>query len=148
MGSARDASSTQDILQSGPIIGRSGSTRPTSADVHLYIDPQSCFTASPILYADCEGFEGGEAPPIASTATSSYHSDRTGEHSQETTAGGMLSNPFHGLARGTKRALKWANRNSPDYEKTSKRGFAISEMYPRIFYAFSDVVVYVLNNPK
>jgi hypothetical protein len=44
--------------------------------------------------------------------------------------------------------LKWANRNSPDYEKTSKRGFAVSEMYPRIFYAFSDVVVYVLNNPK
>ena len=52
------------------------------------------------------------------------------------------------FSQGTKRLLKWASHDSQKYEQTSKRGFAVSEMYPRIFYAFSDVIVFVLDNPK
>jgi hypothetical protein len=129
------------------VVGRSTSEVPTSADVHLYADPQTLETGRPILYADCEGFEGGEQDPSALkqfTGGPSQAMVRRGK-TQTTSAS---SNAFQKLARGTKRALKWAKRDSPDHDKTSKRGYAVAQMYPRILYAFSDVVVYVLTNPR
>lgn len=50
--------------------------------------------------------------------------------------------------RGKKRILKWAQRNAQGSEETGKRTFAIKEMYPQVFYAFSDVIVFVLTQPK
>lgn len=49
-----------------PVVGTSANgIGPTFGDVHLYSDPESYASDRPILYADCEGLEGGEAPPMA-----------------------------------------------------------------------------------
>lgn len=42
------------------------------------------------------------------------------------------------------RKISWA---LGDKEK-SKREFAVTELYPKVLYTFSDVVVFVLRNPK
>lgn len=109
---------------------------PTSADVHLYPDPITSQCDRPILYADCEGFDGGERDPIAVAASQEERKQPTPGTSKGRPIAGSALNPFHQLARGTKRVLKWANRSSPDYERTSKRGYAVSQMYPRVFMPF------------
>jgi len=131
-----------------PVVGRSASEVPTSADVHLYADPRTLETNRPILYADCEGFEGGERDPIALKQTTGLSNQILVRRGKMQPTSTNSSNAFQKLARGTKRALKWARRDSPDHDKTSKRGYAVAQMYPRILYAFSDVVVYVLTNPR
>ncbi|KAI0514604.1 hypothetical protein F5B22DRAFT_610121 [Xylaria bambusicola] len=52
-----------------PVVGRGDSELPTSADVHLYADPETFSADQPILFADCEGFEGGERDPVASSSS-------------------------------------------------------------------------------
>jgi hypothetical protein len=99
-------------------------TKPTSADVHLYSDPATCFGTTPMLYADCEGLNAGERVPVAHSVLSS----RSGM------AVRRIVNP---------RKVRWA---VSDDKRT--RQFAIMNMYPRLLYTFSDVVVFVLRNPK
>jgi hypothetical protein len=36
--------------------------------VHLYLDPSTFLSEAPILYADCEGLDGGERLPLATTS--------------------------------------------------------------------------------
>jgi hypothetical protein len=49
-----------------PVAGSGKNDKsPTSGDVHLYIDPLAALTSYPVLYADCEGLDGGEIPPRA-----------------------------------------------------------------------------------
>ena len=47
-----------------PVVGAIGSSFPTSTDVHLYMDPSTASSDFPVLYADCEGLEGGEREPV------------------------------------------------------------------------------------
>lgn len=99
-------------------------TKPTSADVHLYSDPASWFEPTPILYADCEGLNAGERTPVARAVLSGK-------------PGMAVRQMVH------RRKVRWAQS---DERRT--RQFAIMNMYPRLLYAFSDVVVFVLRNPK
>ncbi|TGJ87061.1 hypothetical protein E0Z10_g1710 [Xylaria hypoxylon] len=131
-----------------PVVGRGDSELPTSADVHLYADPGSFSATQPILFADCEGFEGGERNPVASGGGSVRGSQSQPIRRKAIPVAGSTHNPFRRFMPGTRRALAWARRDAPDRERTSKRQYAVAEMYPRIFYAFSDVIVFVLNNPK
>lgn len=48
-----------------PVVGSVNHSVPTSGDVHLYSDPSTYNSDCPILYADCEGLEGGENEPMA-----------------------------------------------------------------------------------
>ncbi|KAF7523041.1 hypothetical protein G7054_g11908 [Neopestalotiopsis clavispora] len=121
---------------SAPIIGRSSSSVPTSSGVHLYIDHKTQDSQHPILFADCEGFEGGERNPVAKEAVSIQQ-----EHQP------IAATCNKTLSRFT-RALRWAARRQADHEKTGKRQYAVTEMYPRILHAFSDVIVFVLNNQR
>ncbi|KAF2689243.1 hypothetical protein K458DRAFT_357870 [Lentithecium fluviatile CBS 122367] len=102
---------------------------PTSSDVHLYADPQTYRGLTPLLYADCEGFDGGERLPIGAIEkrNPTQHSDTT----------------FSRLTPGRTRQLEWAS--SPDKQA---REYAVKQMYPRILYTFSDVVVFVLRNAR
>ncbi len=124
-----------------PIIGRADSAVPTSADVHLYLSPATSSEDHVTLYADCEGFEGAERRPTAVTAAS-------GVMSPAKKATPARSNRLHRIKQGTKHALKWASREHENFEEVSKRGYTVAEMYPRIFYAFSDVIVWVLETPR
>ena len=103
--------------------------KPTSADVHLYADPQTFDTQAPLLYADCEGFEGGEKLPVGAIENRSL--------------GFVAENSRTRLTPGQSRQLKWAVSKE---EKT--RQHIVSQLYPRILYTFSDVVVFVLKDSK
>ena len=83
-----------------------------------------------MFYADCEGLEGGEEAPLANQIQKQGGSSTLGE-------GGKL------VIGGAKRVLEWAKNDT-----TSGREYAVWHLYPRLLYAFSDVIVFVLRNPK
>jgi hypothetical protein len=113
----------EDFSFPSPIVGSPASTTPTSMDVHLYPDPNTFSTAKPMLYADCEGLDAGEATPRANRRP------RRGETRRYAISGGRI------------RYLNWANN-----DESRTRNFIVSELYPRLLYTFSDVVVFVLRN--
>jgi hypothetical protein len=129
-----------------PVAGSVNVHAPTSGDVHLYADPGTYYTPYPILYADCEGMDGGEKTPIGAQNTwgnepgSSKPTFPTPSPVQSRQAEPRkLQKP----AKRSKRVLKWAN--SPEKRK---REFAVKNLYPRILYAFSDIIVFVLRNDR
>jgi hypothetical protein len=118
-----------------PVVSAVDSNVPTSADVHLYSDPGTWDKQRPVLYADCEGLEGGEIDPLAVKyrAAERHIGPRSVKHS--------TMKKIHKVARSTR--LDWAN--SPEKRR---RQFAVTELYPRVLYTFSDVIVFVLRNSK
>jgi energy-coupling factor transporter ATP-binding protein EcfA2 len=125
-----------------PIVGSStNDSVPTSGDVHLYADPSTYFTTFPTLYADCEGLEGGENIPIGARRqdTEGGIVRRRDDHNQEVNR----SKKRWRISRGQERPIAWA-----DSPAKQKRQYGVTEFYPRLLYTFSDVVVFVLQNPK
>lgn len=102
---------------------------PTSGDVNLYADPATHADSLPILFADCEGFEGGERTPLGAMQGKKTKEQDTQQKHQSLTS--------------TSRIIEWAGT-----EESRSREFAVAELYPRLLYTFSDVVVFVLRNPK
>lgn len=128
---------TGDSVLPSPVAGSlANGSVPTSGDVHLYSDPRSYAAEYPMLYADCEGLEGGENTPMATQ----YRQNASSTHpSKDRSKRRKVSKNTH----CTQRDIKWAN--SPDKQK---RQYAVEELYPRLLYTFSDVIVFVLRNPK
>lgn len=117
--------SPDDFFKS-PVTGSIKDDRsPTSGDVHLYIDPHSAFSEFPMLYADCEGLEGGETAPQAQS-----------------------------IKKKVVKAFKQDNENvremkiPTDKGKLGTREWAVRNVYPRLLYTFSDVVCFVLKNTR
>jgi hypothetical protein len=118
-----------------PVVGISGHHMPTSEDVHLYLDPLTAFTDGPILYADCEGLEGGEREPLGA---------RYRKRRQNSIAPSQSSEGSSFKARySSERSLAWT-----DSPARRTRHFAVSNLYPRLLFTFSDVIVFVLRNPR
>ncbi|KAL1847964.1 hypothetical protein Daus18300_013767 [Diaporthe australafricana] len=154
----RQASSDPDGSRYySPVTSSNQDRTATTGDVHIYADPSSAFSTTPLLFVDCEGLNGGEAMPKqlrhhhqsqdprspARTAPSSaappppYH---------PTTAPGERGDDHGRYLRSrhsSRRAIAWART-----PQARKREFAVSQLYPRILYTFSDVVVFVLRNPR
>jgi energy-coupling factor transporter ATP-binding protein EcfA2 len=135
----------QEWTLPSPVAGTSTNGNvPTSGDVHLYSDPSTYNTEFPMLYADCEGLEGGENIPMAAQYRSGAiapqkEKSREDHAPREHRRRRKVSKSLH----STQRDIKWAN--SPD---KSKRQYAVTELYPRVLYTFSDVIVFVLRNAK
>ncbi|OQO10125.1 hypothetical protein B0A48_04482 [Cryoendolithus antarcticus] len=111
-----------------PVVGSViNDSIPTSGDVNLYADPSTHAEQLPILFADCEGFEGGERTPLGAKS-------RRGD--QDNGASSNLDN-FHS------RPITWAVT-----EEQRQREYAVTALYPRLLYTFSDCVVFVLRNAK
>ncbi|KAH9825933.1 Patatin-like phospholipase [Teratosphaeria destructans] len=100
---------------------------PTSGDVHLYADPATHAEQLPILFADCEGFEGGERIPLGARAKKQLLTR------DDPSRSGQVHT----------RTIEWANT-----EETRQREYAVTALYPRLLYTFSDCVVFVLRNAK
>lgn len=98
-------------------------------DADLYADPSTLASAAPTLLVDCEGLNGGEAMPKQLKHRSL---DGTSPVNAE-----AHQRPSHA------RPLSWAKT-----PQTKKREYAVSQLYPRILYTFSDVVIFVLRNPR
>lgn len=114
-----------------PVVGSVvNDALPTSGDVHLYADPATHAEQLPLLYADCEGFEGGERTPLGARSRKRARSDPSKEDPSR-------------FANVHARPIQWANS-----EETRQREYAVTALYPRLLYTFSDCVVFVLRNPK
>jgi energy-coupling factor transporter ATP-binding protein EcfA2 len=113
---------------STPVVGAPGGTDPTSENVHLYSDPVTATSEAPLLYADCEGLLGGEREPISAKLKRSLQKSEKLE---------SLPTPV------SERELAWANNSS-----VRSRQFAVTHLFPRLLYTFSDVIVFVLKNPR
>ncbi|KAI1505709.1 hypothetical protein F5X99DRAFT_215888 [Biscogniauxia marginata] len=102
----------------------------TTGDVHLYADPSTLYSTYPLLLVDCEGLSGGEAMP-----KQLRHNSQDGIQPE--------SNEYRPRRYSAPRRIEWA-----ETPQTQKREFAVGQLYPRILYTFSDVVIFVLRNPR
>ncbi|KAL6861937.1 hypothetical protein J3F83DRAFT_746226 [Trichoderma novae-zelandiae] len=115
-----------------PVPGLVGDNISTTGNVHLYADVQTYGSQQPILYADCEGLAGGENPPrglVLWEGMESVKHPRT-----------YVKQNLRAL---TRLKLKWA-----DVPPRSRREFAVTQLFPRILYTFSEVVVFVLQQAR
>jgi energy-coupling factor transporter ATP-binding protein EcfA2 len=120
-----------------PVVGATGSEVPTSENVHLYMDPLTVHSSFPMLYADCEGLQGGVREPMGAKA----RKHRWAQGHTETT--GSETNYLKAARVVAEKELKWANTPA-----TRTRQYIVTNLYPRLLYTFSDVVVFVLRNPR
>jgi len=131
-----DLETTSEQNHSTPVIGPCGSHLPTSEDVHLYLDPGTAQSSRPIMLVDCEGLEGGEREP------SGAKSKRKSREDDERYA--RLNEDFFKAQRLVREyELQWSVGAG-----SKTRGFAVTHLYPRLLYAFSDVIVFVLRNAR
>jgi hypothetical protein len=115
-----------------PVPGLVGDNISTTGNVHLYADMQTYDSKQPILYADCEGLAGGGNRPrglVRWEGLESVKHPRT-----------YVKQNLRAL---TRLKLKWA-----DIPSRSRREFAVTNLFPRILYTFSDVVVFVLREAR
>jgi hypothetical protein len=116
---------------------------PTSGDVHLYADPATFQSHRPMLYADCEGLDAGETVPFAIHSMEqlqiSEPSSNAGPHAGTKARRSLRRKPFE----GEEVKVQWSAEL-----QTNSRDYAVRHLYPRLLYTFSDVVVFVLRNPK
>ncbi|KAJ2975876.1 hypothetical protein NUW58_g8238 [Xylaria curta] len=125
----QDLTSPQGSKYYSPVTSSNQDRIATTGDVHLYADPSTLHATSPLLFVDCEGLNGGEAAP------------KQLRQSQDTVSSHSATNYSRRYA--TPRKIQWAQT-----PQTQKREFAVSQLYPRILYTFSDVVIFVLRNPR
>ncbi|KAI1737988.1 hypothetical protein F4680DRAFT_426738 [Xylaria scruposa] len=128
-----------------PVTSSAEDYIPTTGDIHLYADPSSFYTKEPMLFVDCEGFNGGEALPKALRQSSRANN---GNSSNFQSSRGNTSSARRGSNQPTsvhssQRSILWAKT-----PQTKKREYTVQHLYPRILYTFSDVVVFVTRNPR
>lgn len=128
-----------------PVVGSVNDNIPVSADVHLYADPETISSDVPLLYADCEGLEGGESSPRTETYSMQDRAPENGLPRENSSGYGPHSRGK--ILRKNNRVSRKISWAMDDKEK-SKREYAVTELYPKVLYTFSDVVVFVLRNPK
>jgi hypothetical protein len=130
-----------------PVAGSINDHAPTSGDVHLYADPGTYYEQYPMLYADCEGLDGGERIPVGAQHQEAMLAPPTTQTSRKRSSSVISSN--HSLPNKIRKAhkaakeLRWATNS-----ESCKREFAVRHLYPRLLYAFSDVVIFVLRNER
>ena len=120
-----------------PVVGMSGKDLPTSEDVHLYLEPSSFCSENPVLFADCEGLDGGEREPVKSRVRKDK-SQRILESRKSTIPDSSTKVRYF-----SERELVWA-----DSAERRSRQFAVTHLYPRLLFTFSDTIVFVLKNPR
>ncbi|KAI8626808.1 hypothetical protein F5Y19DRAFT_466119 [Xylariaceae sp. FL1651] len=111
-----------------PVPGLESDTISTTGNVHLYSDPGTSIDQNPILYADCEGMTGGENTPKGLVVHENIEATRK---------------PAKLTKSQIRRKIPWAT----DPKKQS-REYAVTNLFPRILYTFSDAVVFVLKEVR
>ncbi|KAM3505263.1 hypothetical protein MY10362_003062 [Beauveria mimosiformis] len=152
-------SETETIWQS-PVVGDPYVSIPTSGNVHLYYGGamDEATGRLPLLYADCEGFEGsgvgefesmtdGKEQTLGKDQGKTFAShEETGNTGEQATASQNTSLGFGGkIAAAFSSSLKPLQRLFKSNELT-ERSHAVNEMFPRLLYNFSDVIVYVVHS--
>ena len=125
-----------------PVVGGVGTSIPTSADIHLYADPDSQYTQFPRIYADCEGLKGGESVPMANRAIEALVPETKRK------APAYSEDGYQRKMRGKKQGAKRRKLGFANTDDKRKREYSVRELYPRLLYTFSHVVVFVLHNER
>ena len=100
-----------------PVVGSMKHDKsPSSGDVHLHADPETAYTRLPMLFADCEGLQGGGTEPAANKLR-------------------QKSKIAHSQGRqrffnGPPRELVYAKSNS----EARNREWFVRRVYPRLLY--------------
>ncbi|KAI1161870.1 FabD/lysophospholipase-like protein [Nemania serpens] len=151
-----------------PVTSSNNDRVPTTGDVHLYADPLSYYGKAPMLYADCEGLDGGEATPrglrhrtgdisdhVDGMHSSSARNARAAQRSANISSRSSSSNrgfqTAHNEVRKKLQKCRHASQRDIAWAvtpETKKREYAVTQLYPRLLYTFSDVVVFVMRNPR
>lgn len=145
-----------------PVTSSNNDRVPTTGDVHLYADPASYNSKTPILYADCEGLDGGEAVPRGVRHRAKEKEEGINDMTGMMSATSLGRSPRPSTAsrasmfvdsHAKKRLKKSRHSSQRDIvwavtPETKKREYAVTQLYPRLLYTFSDVVVFVLRNPR
>ncbi|KAI1119643.1 hypothetical protein F5Y14DRAFT_396046 [Nemania sp. NC0429] len=137
--------SQEDTTYWTPVTSSNHDYIPTTGDVHLYAEPSSFYTHEPLLFADCEGLNGGEALPKAlrqSSRANNCNSSARQNLPNDTLSTRHGWNPLMSVY-SSRRSILWAKT-----PLTKKREFSVQHLYPKILYTFSDVVVFVTRNPR
>jgi hypothetical protein len=95
------------------------------------------------MYADCEGLEGGENVPQGAKFKQKDGVAMPASLNPNPSHNSQFRKKLRKKAGNPARDLAWA----VDPE-TKRREFAVTQLYPRLLYTFSDTVVYVLKNSK
>lgn len=124
------------VVIAAPVVGKSQGSIPTSGDVHLYRDVllNDAEKDQVLLYADCEGFYGGSQKPTACS------------HAWPLTD--------HVIPQGLSEITKWANLGlgyissglKRPLTAATKREDAVGDIFPKLLYNFSDVIVNVMTS--
>ncbi|KAI0024490.1 FabD/lysophospholipase-like protein [Xylariomycetidae sp. FL0641] len=126
----QDEGSADGSKYYSPVTSSNQDRISTTGDVHLYADPATLYSNEPLLLVDCEGLSGGEAMP-----------KQLKSQTQLMRSAGVLGP--RPRRHSSPRKIEWA-----ETPQTQKREFAVAQLYPRILYTFSDVVIFVLRNPR
>lgn len=122
-----------------PVVGSTlHADLPTSGDVHLYADMKTIHGNQPVLYADCEGLDGGERQPMGAR---SRNKDKNANMSNDRTH--SFTKHIRRQHHTSEREISWANT-----ALTRSREYHVRHLYPRLLYTFSDVIVFVMKNPR
>lgn len=115
---------------------------PTSGDVHLYCDPNTSDGKHPVLFADGEGLDGGEREPMGAKSRSRSSREESGTEHQwkHSDPRNTRIQQNHGTSE---RVVMWATT-----EQKRSRDYIVRNLYPRLLYTFSDVIVFVMKNPR
>ncbi|RYP02992.1 hypothetical protein DL764_005446 [Monosporascus ibericus] len=142
----QDLSSLGGSKYRSPVTSSNYDRIPTTGDVHLYADPSTFNTSAPMLFIDCEGLNGGESRPkgLWHISTENMPPGYLPPDPLEDSSP-YFNNPATLLRSrySAQRPIQWAKT-----PQTKKREYTVSQLYPRILYTFSDVVVFVLRNPR
>lgn len=134
-----EAYAPEDLRPQVPVVGSTlHADLPTSGDVHLYADIKTVGGEQPILYADCEGLDGGERQPMGARSRNkgqkpAVSRDRTHSFTKH------IRKQHH----TSEREILWA-----DTALKRSREYHVRHLYPRLLYTFSDVIVFVMKNPR
>lgn len=121
-----------------PVPGRINDNMPTTGNVHLYEDPTTSSSERLVVYADCEGMSGGEAAPSGILPLV-----RDGEDDEDDDAHDASVVRTLGGGVRQRNEIQWAKSSH-----TQTREYAVTTLFPRILYTFSDVVVFVLREVR
>lgn len=134
------ASENKDVQV--PVVGSTThQDTPTSGDVHLYCDPKTSSGRYPVLYADCEGLDGGEREPMGAKSRTKRRREASMERQRQ------HANPRNAYIPISYNASEWAISWATT-EKRRSRDYIVRNLYPRLLYTFSDVVVFTMKNPR
>lgn len=114
----KQSESTDEAPGVGSSMGSLDSCTATSGEVNLYKDPSTFGSVNPILYADCEGLEGGE--PVC----------------------------FKFQKEWSKYGKSYLMESRDSNGHPIDRKAAVRDLYPRFLYNFSDIICLVAKNPK